>query len=197
MQRTARLAVVLAMLLTLAVAGWGPAQSVAADAADVEMISFRFVPPTVTVAAGDTVPWIHQDRDFPIRPHTSTSDPGQAEQWDSGPRRLGERFEHTFTVPGTYSYYCAIGTHRQQGMEGQVTVGPATAASVCGLTKRSVTNPSLAAGMCRLLAAVAASPSTGRSQLLAAYVRLAGVGQRSGALTPAAAATLVRLAGTL
>ena len=195
MHKAARLAVALAVLLTLAVAGWGPAQPAAADSADVGMVVFRFVPPTVTVAAGDSVTWSHRDP-VAARPHTSTSDPGQAEHWDSGALTGGGTFAYTFTVPGTYSYYCAIVNHRQLGMEGQVTVGPATAASVCGLTKRSVTDPVLAASMCRLLEAIATRPS-GRPQWLAAYARLVAAGQRSRALTPAAAATLVRLARTL
>jgi plastocyanin len=195
--RGGKLLVSLAVLLTAAVAGPGAAQRVAADDADVGMTSFAFGPPAVTVAAGDTVTWFHTDIPNPSRPHTSTSDPGQAEQWDSGRlTTLGQTFDHSFTVPGTYSYYCAIGTHRAQGMVGSVTVGPATAASVCNLTQRSVANPGLATAMCRLLREAEAAPAA-RARLLDAYAQLAESAQRIGALPPAAAATLVRLAGTL
>jgi plastocyanin len=61
-----------------------------------------FSPATVTVAPGETVIWSFQAF------HTSTSDSQTGpEAWDSGSLSSGT-FSHTFQVPGTYPYYCAV-----------------------------------------------------------------------------------------
>jgi plastocyanin len=108
------------MLVALA-AGWlALAPPVAAKkSADwvVGMVSFAFRPPTLTIAKGDTVTWINEDP--AQRPHTSTSDAGV---WDSGRLAVGQAFSFTFDRAGTYTYYCAVGIHRQLGMVGTITV---------------------------------------------------------------------------
>ena len=69
-------------------------------------------------------------------PHTATGDAGKnpvadrfpqyarlpdgAEAWDSGPLKPGESFTSTFTVPGTYAYFCI--PHVLSGMRGTVEV---------------------------------------------------------------------------
>ena len=78
---------------------------------------FAFTPPAVTVAPGDTVVWTF------LGFHTTTSDTSTgAEVWNSGPMSTGT-FSHTFTVPGTYPYYCSL--HSSPGgtfMNGSVQV---------------------------------------------------------------------------
>lgn len=79
-------------------------QLVAAEAVEVGIKNFQFVPATLNIPAGTTVTWTNRDDDA----HTVKSadrlfaskalDPGQA-------------FSYTFATPGTYKYYCAIHTH--------------------------------------------------------------------------------------
>src|SRR6476620_10554409 len=81
-----------------------------------------FTPPNITVAPGDTVVWTF------LSTHTTTSDsPTGPETWNSGTRFNGT-FSHTFTVPGTYPYYCSL--HSVPGgtaMNGSVQVAAVAA----------------------------------------------------------------------
>jgi plastocyanin len=62
-----------------------------------------FSPPSVSVASGEKVTWI-----WAAGPHSSTSDAATGpEVWDSGVLLTGS-FDHVFTTPGTYPYYCSI-----------------------------------------------------------------------------------------
>jgi len=64
---------------------------------------FSFSPPSVSVAPGEKVTWI-----WAAGPHSSTSDTAKGpEVWDSGVRSTGS-FDHVFTTPGTYPYYCVV-----------------------------------------------------------------------------------------
>lgn len=68
--------------------------------------NLNFDPAIITVVVGvnNTAKWISDD---PI-PHTvtSTSVPSGAKPFDSGNMNQGDTFSVTFTVPGTYEYYC-------------------------------------------------------------------------------------------
>lgn len=91
-----------------------------------------FSPDRVTIASGQTVTWVNASS----MPHTATDDasknpvaaafpeyaqlPEGAEPWDSGILQPGESFSHTFTVPGTYSYFCI--PHVMSGMLGTIEV---------------------------------------------------------------------------
>ena len=70
-----------------------------------------FMPPSVSVKAGDTVEWKFQD----LNPHTTTSD---MSVWSSLPLTRGKTYSYRFTRPGTHTYHCAI--HPE--MMGTVTV---------------------------------------------------------------------------
>jgi plastocyanin len=67
------------------------------------VVDFEFQPKSLQVNPGDTVTWTFTDPG-----HTTTADRGQAESWNSGPgaNPAGDRFSHTFTHPGRYSYIC-------------------------------------------------------------------------------------------
>lgn len=82
--------------------------------AHVTIVDFAFSPADVTVEAGDTVVWTNTG----AAPHTSTSDSGQADAWDSGTLTTGQQFSRTFATPGTFTYFCAI----HPFMRGTVTV---------------------------------------------------------------------------
>jgi plastocyanin len=66
----------------------------------------RMDPAVIKVKVGTTITWANQERSA----HATRSDPGQAEQWDSGDlsRKVTDKenksFSHTFTIPGRYTY---------------------------------------------------------------------------------------------
>lgn len=100
----------------------------APPAAVVTMDRYRFLPETIRVRRGDTVVW----RNTSEVVHTVTAVPGRArdpshvklpegaEPFHSGALRPGAEYRHTFTVPGTYRYFCI--PHEAQGMVAEVIV---------------------------------------------------------------------------
>jgi plastocyanin len=78
------------------------------------MGDYSFNPQAVYVSAGDTVNWTNEAG----TPQTTTSDPMQAESWDSGSLNPGQSFVHTFTIPGTYTYTSTLDSN----MYGEVVV---------------------------------------------------------------------------
>ena len=70
--------------------------------------SLGFSPKTITVVIGvnNTVTWTNND----ISLHTVTciNPPTGAQQFNSGFLHSGQTFTMTFTVPGTYTYFCQI-----------------------------------------------------------------------------------------
>jgi len=95
---------------------------------DVTMKQAIFDPPSVTIAAGDTVHWTNPN----VITHTVTFDPSKAATaanvalpagvapFDSGDMEEDGTFSHTFTVKGTYKYVCQY--HESMGMTGTVIV---------------------------------------------------------------------------
>lgn len=110
--RPHRLLLPLALLTPLALAS-------PAAAADfpVSVTDFAFGPEQVEVAVGDSVTW-----SFDQGSHTTTSDPGQATSWNSGPASspVGTKYTETFDTPGRFSYYCIP---HESFMKGAVVVG--------------------------------------------------------------------------
>lgn len=105
--------------------------------AEVEMTNrLRFLPDTVRIRVGEAVRW----RNTSDLLHTVTADPEKATRsgsvrlpsgassFDSGNLPPGEEFRHTFTVPGTYEYFCV--PHEAAGMTGVVIVSQVTSSSV-------------------------------------------------------------------
>jgi plastocyanin len=81
-----------------------------------------YAPREVRVKAGEKVIWFYADGSR--EPHTVTSGAcrggdcsGGGQAFNSGPSLLkpGDRFEHTFTRPGTYPYHCDFHTTTMQG----------------------------------------------------------------------------------
>ena len=105
---------------------------------DVGMLATAYQPRQITVSVGDTVVWENTS----ARSHTVTATEGGIPEaaeffasggfddyataeatWQSdfgGRLESGDRFEHTFTVPGAYEYVCI--PHREGGMYGTVVV---------------------------------------------------------------------------
>lgn len=102
----------------------------AADPATVIKLTdeLKFTPSKVTVKAGDTVQW----KNVSVLVHTVTDDaklaaktadyalPKGAKPFNSGNIAPKGNYEHTFTVPGTYKYYCI--PHEATGMVAEVAV---------------------------------------------------------------------------
>ncbi|WP_022836851.1 cupredoxin domain-containing protein [Salisaeta longa] len=92
--------------------------------------TLKFRADTVTVTVGETVQW----KNTSVIAHTVTADPAEAtleasvrlpdgaEPFDSGMMDAGATFRHTFTVPGTYGYFCK--PHEVTKMRGVVIVKP-------------------------------------------------------------------------
>ncbi len=109
---------VTAFLAVLVIAAWamaGPGPRVArgetaaatqsaATRLEVRISEFAFHPKTLEVSAGATVTWTNADGDT----HTVTSSNGA---FTSPALDSGETFSQTFTVPGTYNYFCALHPH--------------------------------------------------------------------------------------
>lgn len=80
-----------------------------------------FVPALVTIQAGDTVRWVHNDGD---EEHSVTSgEPDTAEAgvvFDEDMGEDGAQLLVTFTQPGAFPYFCRY--HFMDGMTGTVLV---------------------------------------------------------------------------
>lgn len=80
--------------------------------------SLNFSPATITVVVGvnNTVTWVNSDTVL----HTVTSKtvPSGATAFDSGNMNAGAKYTYTFTVTGTYAYYCIF----HSWMQGTVIV---------------------------------------------------------------------------
>lgn len=128
-RRLPLLASLLSWPLALAACGaGGPAYDPAPPGvATVEMTDgLAFAPDHLQIKAGQTVEW----RNTSIFTHTVTDEPMEsasshlpagAEPF-SGRVGPGEVFRHTFTVPGTYDYYCM--PHEDFDMRGIIEVLP-------------------------------------------------------------------------
>jgi plastocyanin len=100
-------------------------------AAVVDMGFTSFEPEVVHIRVGQTVQW----RNTALITHNVSDDaskamnaadasiPAGATPFDSGDLKAGNVYSHTFTVPGTYKYFC--GHHEDDAMFGTVIVDPA------------------------------------------------------------------------
>jgi plastocyanin len=77
----------------------------AANAATVNVTvgpGLSYTPNPVSVNVGDTVQW-----NWVEALHSSTSNPGSLEAWDSTAKSTGT-FSHTFTHAGNWGYFCTV-----------------------------------------------------------------------------------------
>lgn len=124
MRRALAISVITAALLAVG----APAGAVSRS---VDVVDFDYKPREVRVAPGETVTW----RFTGGSDHTVTSDPGQAESFNSGaPRSGGPNLVHQFTKLGRFTYTCTV--HPE--MTGAVKVAPPdfTAPSLTHLSAR-------------------------------------------------------------
>jgi plastocyanin len=102
-------------IITVAAAGMlsaaNPPAGTNASPATVKIDNFSFTPQTLTVRAGTKVTWINKDD----VPHTVTS---TDKTLKSPVLDTDEQFSHTFSAPGTNSYFCSVHPH----MTGKIIV---------------------------------------------------------------------------
>jgi plastocyanin len=87
-----------------------------------------YKPAKVTIKPGDTVKWVNTGKTLhsvtlvpeDAQNPANVSEPKGAKTFDSGFMPPGGTFSYTFTVPGTYKYFCV--PHEKAGMVGEVVV---------------------------------------------------------------------------
>ena len=91
-----------ALLLAAAVAcGRGDNARAAPARHEVVIRGFAFAPPSLAIAAGDTVVWSNQD----IVPHTATAEDGR---WNSDTLAAGASWRRVFAEAGAHPYRCRL-----------------------------------------------------------------------------------------
>ncbi len=108
-----------------AIALFGAAPAGAATVA-LSVHDFAFSPTPLTVPVGTTVKVTNSG----ATTHTWSSDPGDAQQWNSGNVGPGASFSVTFTHAGTLTYHCNI----HPFMKGTIVVTAATPAPTTAVT---------------------------------------------------------------
>lgn len=109
-----------AVVIVLALSACSSASSRAGDnprpanANEVVISEYKFVPRTLTVSVGTTVMWVNRD----MARHTVTRHAMSDEPFDSGYLGNQEVFSHTFRTAGTYGYICLP----HSGMQGTIVV---------------------------------------------------------------------------
>ena len=127
--RTTRIALVLALVVSVAACGGGdddgPTASPAPTTTEGEEVTIELVafsPDELDVAAGATVQWTNEDPGD----HTVTSGTSEATatgattspdgRFDSGQIAGGGTFQHVFDEPGTYEYFCELHPATMRGV---------------------------------------------------------------------------------
>jgi plastocyanin len=92
-----RIATLVAALALLGLPATAPAQT----GTTVHIKNYTFVPASLTVVAGTTVTFVNDDDE----PHTATA---RDKSFDSEAIDTNGSWQHTFTKPGTYAYFCEM-----------------------------------------------------------------------------------------
>jgi plastocyanin len=79
-----------------------PATTAANPATQVGIKLLKFSPEKIEVKSGETVEWANAD----LTPHNVTSQ--GAQEINSGTINAGASWNHTFSRPGTFPYYCSF-----------------------------------------------------------------------------------------
>lgn len=85
-----------------------------ANGVEVSIVDFDFSPSVITITTGTVVTWTNVGS----FPHTTTSDIGSSDPWDSGTLNPGGTFTRTFNSPGVYGYHCGF----HPSMQGTIVV---------------------------------------------------------------------------
>jgi len=124
--------------------------------------AFCFTPSTLTINDGDTVTWSNTSgaehivgRCDPASCDGANGGSGTDAGFTSGDVPAGATFSHTFSAPGTYTYFCAI--HGYAAMHGVIVVNAAPTTSTVTTTAPSTTAQSVATAPAVTTAPIAGS----------------------------------------
>jgi plastocyanin len=70
----------------------------------VNIVGSTFNPFFLTINVGDSVTWINNDGTV----HSTVSNPGQGDSWNSGGIGDGTNYTHVFNVIGRFNYFCDV-----------------------------------------------------------------------------------------
>lgn len=120
------LSVLLAMFAVFSAVPFATPETAAKEVRMTDNLTYE--PKTITIRSGETVIWknassmLHSVTDVPGKAAKAQDAvlPRNAKEFDSGLLEAGKTFSHTFTVPGTYKYFCI--PHEELGMVGTVIV---------------------------------------------------------------------------
>lgn len=110
-------------VLIVAVAGAAGVARISAASIAIAAVNYEFRPSSRTVKVGDTVVWTMSGDPHTVR--SGTIDANHVGHPSDGPLKSeiivpGDTYSHTFTAPGTYSYFCEI--HADSQMKGTIVV---------------------------------------------------------------------------
>ena len=120
MTSVSRAAVTAVMVAALGGAGAAATQpaTTAPAATTIHIKDFAYRPTPATVHVGERITFINDDDEA----HTVTA---TDKSYDSGGLDTGNRWQHVFTAPGTYTYFCALHPY----MKASIVVVPADKAA--------------------------------------------------------------------
>ena len=103
------------------------ASSLSATIHTINAGSYYFTPANLTINTGDTVEWINDggnhDVNADINSQTGSSFNNPVSFQSNTTNVVGSIiYTHIFTLPGTYSYDCSVGSHAAAGMVASITV---------------------------------------------------------------------------
>ena len=109
---------------------------------------YYFMPSNLTINMGDTVEWINDggnhDVNADVNSQTGSSFNNPVSFQSNTTNVLGAIiFTHIFTVPGTYSYDCSVGSHAANGMVGAIIVNGAPPSSIYDIVSNSADHTTL------------------------------------------------------
>ena len=108
--------------------------------------SYYYTPSNFTINVGDTVTWLNDgglhNVNFDISVITGNSF-GNPESFVSSPTTGPILYTHVFTIAGSYSYDCSVGSHALNGMVGSLTVNGPPANSIYDIVSNSVDHTTL------------------------------------------------------
>ena len=118
--------------------------------ASVDMMGYKFSPANLTIKVGDTVTWTNHD----TAPHNVVISDGPV-KFTSPTLNTGDTYTYTFTVAGTYDYYCSIHPDMQASItvEGDSTTPPPTTSTSTPPSGSCVSSQALSAFMAHVQSA--------------------------------------------